>query len=384
MAFPASQIVNVTPRLAGAGMGTSNFGATLLLANESAMRNDAEEWPVNSHKEIISADDLLPYFEETAEAYLAAQMFFSVMPKPLTLKVWLRDDAPQEGDPDTPTEALAKAADATWFFWFDVTKDMRATTADLLTLQAWAGASSKFFAATTNDPDVLDSQVENDPVSEAKQAGVRYCFIEYHTDNAYAGLQTAALFARVNYSADNSTITAFGKRKPGLQALDLRTSEYMQLIEKGAVFYTQVEAGEAVDNGRVLNPYTTSAFGETIADVVDTEACVNAMIVSKYNYLMNATTKRPQTPAGQAGAIDAVAQVCEQFYRNGFLGPREYVDTETGETQIAEHGYVILTRPEDVYLLSDADRGQHKLYPITARLFRAGAAFEISTTIDIE
>src|SRR5690625_2266964 len=111
MAFPASQIVNVTPRLAGAGMGTSNFGATLLLANESAMRNDAEPWPVNSHKEIISADDLLPYFEETAEAYLAAQMFFSVMPKPLTLKVWLRDDEPQEGDPDTPTEALAKRSE---------------------------------------------------------------------------------------------------------------------------------------------------------------------------------------------------------------------------------------------------------------------------------
>src|SRR5690625_6130940 len=97
------------------------------------------------------------------------------------------------------------------------------------------------------------------------------------------------------------------------------------------------------------------------------------MIVSKYNYLMNATTKRPQTPAGQAAAIDAVAQVCEQFYRNGFLGPREDVDTEAGGTQIAEHGYVSLTRPEDVDVLSDADPGPHTLYPLAAGLGRARA-----------
>ena len=379
MPFDANQIINVTARLAGAGLGVTNFGAALLLASDADKKVGAAAFDVNTYKEITAADDLLDYFEDTSEAYAAAQMFFSVTPRPLSLKVWLWDSVN-----DTVVESLALAEDATWFFWFDVTATQRADTASLLAIQTWAGAASKCFAATSNEANILDSAVVIDSVSEMVEAGIRYSFIEYHPTNKYAGLQTAALFARVNYSADNSTITAFGKRKPGLEAMDIKHSEYAALIDKGAVFYTKVEAGGETDDGRLLNPYSTSSFGETIEDIVDTEAFVNAMTVALYTYLVNATTKRPQTPQGQQGAIDAVGHVCEQFYRNGFLGARQYTDSETGETKLADHGYVILTKAEDVFLLSDADRAAHKLYPISVRAFRAGATFEISTVIDVE
>ncbi len=379
MAYDVNNIISVIARVSGSGLGVSNFGAALLLVSDADLKVDALPWTVNTHKEFTEADDLLDYFEDTDEAYLAAQMWFSVTPKPLTLKCFLYDSAN-----DTVVESLAKAEDATWFFWFDVTANLRAATADYTAIQTWAGANSKMFAATETAANVLDSGVTNDKVSTMVGAGVRYSFCEHHPTNEYAGLQTAALYARVNYSGENTAITSFGKRKPGLEALDLKNSEYATLKTKGAVFYAKVEAGESIDNGRVINPFSCSSFGETIDDVVDTEAFVNAMAVAKYNYLMNATTKRPQTVRGQAGAIDAVAQICEQFYRNGFLGAREYVDQETGETKLAPHGYVILTKPEDIYNLSDADRAAHKLYPISVRAFKAGAAFEISTTIDVE
>ena len=378
MAYDANKIINVVGRIAGSGLGTSNFGIALLVASGADLKAGALPWTVNTHKEFSQADDLLDYFESTAEAYKAAQMYFSVTPKPLVLKVWLRANTVAIVD------ALAAAEDATWFFWFDVTTEARPDTAAYLAIQAWANSAAKFFAATTNEATVLNSGVSNDTVSQMVGAGARYAHIEDHDTNAYAGLQTAALFARVNYSADNSTITAFGKRKPGLTALDLSNSAYATLRTKKAVFYTKVEAGGSVDEGRVLNPFSTSSFGETIADVVDIEAMVNAMTVALYNYLNGTTTKRPQTPQGQAGAIQAVAEICEQFYRNGFLGAREYIDTQTGETAIAEHGYVILTKPHDIFLLSDADRDAHKLYPISARVFKAGAAFEISAIIDVE
>lgn len=379
MSYPANQIIDVTARISGAGLGVSNYGAALLLVSDADLKVGSAAWALNSVKEISEADELLEWFEDTSEAYAAATMWFSVTPRPTTLKLWLRD-----ATNDTAVEALALAADATWFFWFDVTANQRAAAADYLAIQTWAGSAGKGFATTCNDADVLDSGVSTDVVSQMVAAGVRYSFVEYHPTNKYAGLQTAALWARVNYSAENSAITGFGKRKPGLTALDLGTSEYATLKSKGAVFYTQVEAGESVDNGRLLNPFTTSSYGETIADVIDTEAFVNALQVAGYSYLMNATSKRDQGTHGQAGAIDAVAQACEQFYVNGFLGERAYEDEETGETKIAEHGYVITTKPEDIYKLSTADRAAHKLYPIRVRAFKAGAAFEIAVTLDVE
>lgn len=379
MAYDANLIANIVARISGGGLGLSNFGVLLLLANNSDLKAGASAWAVSTVKEFNNADELLDYFEDTAEAYIAAQMYFSVTPKPLSMKVWLRDSGN-----NTVVEELALAADRTWFFWFDVTANQRPNKADLVTIQTWAGSTKKMFAATSTDDEILQSGVSDDAVSQMVGAGVRHSFIEYHPTNEYAGLQTAALFARVNYSADNSVISAFGKRKPGLTAMDLSQSAYSQLKLKGAAFYTKVEAGESIDNGRLLNPLSCSVFKETIGDVVNSEACVNAMVVACSNYTMDATTFVPQTPRGQQGAIDAVAQVCEQFYRNGYLGAREYTDLVTGETLIAEHGYVITTKAEDVFLLSGSDRSDHKLYPIGVRLFKAGTAFEINVTLDIE
>lgn len=379
MAYDVSNIIQVAARIGAPGLGLSNFGQALLLANDTDKKGSALTWAANTFKEFNKADGLLDYFDTTAEAYKAATMYFSITPKPLSLKIWLRDSAN-----DTAVASLAKAADKTWFYWFDVTQSMRASVNDYVAIQSWAGANNKLFATTSASADILNSGLTNDAMSQMKSAGVRHSFLEYHPTNSYAGLQTAALYARVNYSAPNSVITAFGKKKPGLTAIDLGNSEYQSLKSKGAVFYTKVEAGGSIDDGRVINPFTTSSYGETIDDVVDTDAMINAMEVGLYSYLMSTPTKRPQTVRGQAGAIDAVAQVLEQYYSNGFLGPRQYTDEATGEQAIAEHGYVITTRPEDIYKLSDVDRAAHKLYPISVRAFRAGAAFEISVTVDVE
>jgi len=379
MTYPASNIIDIVARISPAGLGAANFGTALLLARSDQLKVGADPFPTDSFKVFSNPSELLDFFEESSEPYKAVNQYFQPTPKPREVKVWLRDEAG-----DTAVESLAKAMDATWFYWFTPTVADLPDSAAYLAIQSWAGANSKFFAATTTSADVLNAGLTTDPVSVMTAAGVRHSFIEYHDTNDYAGFQTAALFARVNYSAANSTITAFGKKKPGLTALDLSTTNYNTLETKKAVFYTKVEAGGQVDDGRVLKPFSTSSFGETIADIVDTDAAINSMLVANFNYLTNTTTKVPQTPPGQQGAIDAVGGVCEQYYTNGFLGAREYEDGETGETKIAEHGYVILTKPEDIFTISEADRAAKKLAPVRARIFRAGAAFEISVLLDVE
>jgi hypothetical protein len=149
------------------------------------------------------------------------------------------------------------------------------------------------------------------------------------------------------------------------------------------VFYTQVETGGQVDNGRVINSTTHSTYGEYIDDVFNLDGFVNALKVGVYNALANTTSKVPQTPRGQQVLIDAAAQVGEQFIQNGFLGDREYVDPDDGETKISR-GYEVLTKPEDIYDLSDANRAARKAAPIIMRIFRAGAIHAVDIQVDTE
>lgn len=378
MALNANQIIDITTRISAGGLGVSNFGVTMLFMNETEMKSGAASWTEGTHKEFAGPDEILDFVASNSEPHKAVSAYFSVVPRPRSIKVFLKDSAISN------TENLALAADKTWFYFFDTTVASRSLPAWMLTIQSWAQANGKMLATSEDSNQVIDSATSSDSISQMKNTGARYSFVGYHPTDNYIGLRIAALFSSVDYAGDNTVISAFGKRLPGLTPLDLNQSAYSTLNDKGAVYYTKIESGQSVDNGRLISPFTTSSYNESIFEVVALDALVDAMRANVYNYLMNTTTFIPQTPPGQQGAIDAVTQICEQFYRNGFLGARQYTDELTGETKTAEHGYVITTRPEDIFLLSDADRDAKKLYPIRARVFKAGAAFEASITLDVE
>jgi hypothetical protein len=153
--------------------------------------------------------------------------------------------------------------------------------------------------------------------------------------------------------------------------------------QKGAVFYTVVETGGEKDSGRIINSKTTSANGEYIDDVFNLDAFTNFMTVALYNALTKVPTKLRQTPAGQQVLIDAAAQVGEKFIGNGYLGERLYIDEETGEEKLSR-GYQILTKADDILLISDAERAARGAAPIVMRIFRAGAIHTVDLTANVE
>jgi len=213
--------------------------------------------------------------------------------------------------------------------------------------------------------------------------GSRRVFTEWHESDPYAAISLAAIFSRVLFSAANSTITGEFKKQPGVTAMNLALTAYNTLKTKKSVFYTQVETGGQVDDGRVINSITHSSYGEYIDDVFNLDAFVNALKVGIYNALARTTGKVPQTPRGQQVLIDAASQVGEQFILNGFLGEREYIDPDDGEEKVSR-GYEMLTRPEDIYNLSEADRAARKSAPIMMRIFRAGAIHAVDIQVDTE
>jgi hypothetical protein len=152
---------------------------------------------------------------------------------------------------------------------------------------------------------------------------------------------------------------------------------------KGAIFYTVVETGGEKDMGRIINSKTTSSFGEYIDDVFNLDAFVNFERVSLYNALTKVPTKLRQTPSGQQVLINAACQTGEKFIDNAYLGERLFTDDETGEEKLSR-GYEMLTKAEEILLLSDAERADRDSAPIRMRIFRAGAIHAVDLTANVE
>lgn len=376
MAYPAESIINIVTQINSAGLGTSNFGAGMVFADFDSS-SDAT-FIEGTYRDYGSTSQIANDFDVASDPYKAGEAWFSAVPKPKTLRIYLRTEE------DTPVESFNDAINkGIWFFWYDFETSIRAVDADVLALGAAGDAAGKFFAYTTNQSTVRDPAVTTDIVSKAVTQGSRLMFLASHATELYAGFEIAAVFSRVNFNAANSTITGEYKKLPGIDAESLTPTAYGAMKAKGAVFYTVVETGGERDNGRIINSKTTSTYGEYIDDVFNLEAFKNFMTIALYNALTKTPTKLRQTPAGQQILIDAAAQVGEKFIGNGYLGERLYTDDETGEEKLSR-GYEILTKAEDIYLISDAERAARGAAPIRIRIFRAGAIHTVDLTANVE
>ncbi|MCQ1989651.1 DUF3383 domain-containing protein [Pseudomonas sp. Eb3] len=376
MPYPAENIINIVTNIRAAGLGTANFGAGMVFADFDSS-SDAT-FAEGTYRDYGGASAVAANFNIASDVYLAALAWFSAVPKPKSLRIYLRQEN------DSPVESLNDAVNKRiWFYWYEFETTIRANDADVLALIAAGDASGKYYAGTTNQAAVRDPSLATDIVSKAKLQGSRRAFLLSHATAPYAGFELGAVFSRVNFNAANSTITGEFKKLPGITAEDLTQTAYSAMKEKGAPFYTIVETGGQVDSGRVINSKSTSSFGEYIDDVFNLDGFVNALTVNLYNALANIPTKLKQTPDGQQVLIDAAAQVGQRFIDNGYLGARQYTSDETGE-EVLSDGYEILSKADDILDLTDAEHSERLAAPIIMRLFRAGAIHAVDVTVNVD
>ena len=375
MPYPAENIINIVTNIRAAGLGTANFGAGMVFADFDSS-TDAT-FAEGSYRDYGGASAVAADFSIASDPYLAALAWFSAVPKPRSLRIYLRQED------DTPVESLNDAVNKRiWFYWYEFETTIRANDADVLALIAAGDAAGKFFAGTTNQSSVRDPSLATDIASKAKLQGSRRAFLLSHATAPYAGFELGAVFSRVNFNAANSTITGEFKKLPGIVAEDLTNTAYSAMKEKGAPFYTVVETGGQVDAGRVINSKSTSSYGEFIDDVFNLDGFVNTLTVNVYNALANAK-KLGQTPDGQQVLIDAASQVGQRYIDNGYLGPRTYTDDETGEEKLSD-GWLMLSKADDILSILDAERSGRFSAPIRMRVFRAGAIHAVDITVDVE
>ncbi|BAN16836.1 tail sheath [Edwardsiella phage PEi21] len=379
MSYPASQIIPINVRISPAGLGTANFASTTLFAPQTEATSSVGFSP-DTYRDYYDIKDVATDFKTTTETYKAASKWLGGTPASRQLRIYLRATT----DTDWPT-TLNKVANKYWWYLTFVTATVYAAKSDVQAIAEWCESANVMFIncqTGQNCTDIRDPSKSDDIASLLTTAGYRHTYTACHATDAYSGIYLAKWFAAVNYSADNSTITGEFKKSPGLAAESLTATEYNAMIAKKACFYTLIDLQGSSDVGRWKNTVTHSTYGEEIANVVDLDAMVNALTVALYNTVSNQPTKLKQTPVGQAMLIGATRNVGEQYVRNGYLGPRNYLDPDDGQEKYTA-GYEILTKPEDILNLSDADRNAHKSAPIRMRLFRSGSIWVVEVDVDV-
>lgn len=377
MSYPIENIIPINVRITPAGLNTANFASAMLFAKNADLPVGFTE---NTKRVYFNVKSLAQDFATTTETYKAGAKWLGSTPAVQSLTVWGTDDTDA-----SVTATLTKAFDANWWYWTFFTADVLASEASVLAIAQFCENNNIMFVndqTGTAATAIRNPALTTDIASKLNVLGYRHVFTPTHATDAYAGFALAKHFAVVNYSADNSTITGEFKKSPGVAAEDLTDTAYSSMQTKKAPFYSLLDLQGSTDAGRWLNTWTHSTYGEFIDDVVNLDAFINSLRVGLYNALANQPTKLAQTPVGQAVLLGAAKRVCEQYVRNNYLGPRNYINPDSGLEDYTA-GYEILTQPEDILDLSDADRAQRKSAPIRIRVFKAGAIHIADVTVDV-
>ena len=383
MSLSPTQFIDVNVAIKAGGLSTANFGSAMLFVPASDLKEDQTTgFPVDTFRTFSDIQGVAEVFKDDSETYEVASIWLGGTPTVKDLMIFVRN--PEDSSWAT---TLDKARNLKWWYFTLATKPTFESATDVKQIAAWCEANASFFPnCQTGESavNIRNETIDTDIATVLTTLGHRHVATGSHADDAYSLIYLMKHFARVNYSADNSTITGEFKKSPGLAAEDLKASEYaaMNSDKKKCAYYTAVELQGSTDSGRWKNTWTHSTYGEWIDDVINLDAFTNAVTVAVYNCIANQTKKLPQTPVGQAMIIAAVRQVCEQYISNGYLGERTYIDPDDAEEKTSR-GYEIMTKAEDILSISDSDRNKRLCAPVRLRVFRAGAIHAVSINVDV-
>lgn len=366
-------------------MITTESGQPLVVETAGVSTRAADDFAIDTFRDYSSATEVGEDFPTTSDIYMIATRYFAQIPRPKTLSVWMTNP-----DDANLIETINKANEAAWRYNYFFKKSLL-TDSILLQLSDWSDTTDHPVWYTDTAETAID-QNSTDILSRLAAKGGRHMFAGWRTQESvdadpsqvYSMVQVAATFAKFRPTGLNTAITAEYQVLPGIDGDELKDSHYKALKAKKAVFFTPVELAGEKDSCRVINSVSMSAYGEFIDDVVNLDILKNHLQVDGYNHIANVGTKRPLTPKGYAGLLNVLSNTLKRFYDNGVLGEGSYTDEETGETKIAEFGFVIKSKAEDVLELTSAQRKRRE-YPqikILVILARAGHVAELNITVE--
>lgn len=273
--------------------------------------------------------------------------------------------------------AAIQAMDQLNSAWYGVTF---APTATVTSSQYLACAAfvegddvTRMLGISTQDQGSISSLVSNDIGSLIMAAGYNQTFVHYSSTTLFVAASMFGRMFSVDFSAQNTTITLMYKQEPGVTPENLTDTEANALQSKNINVYA------SYDNGTQIIQYGTVGSGDFIDQVWGLDWFQNAIQTAVFNLLYTATTKIPQTDAGQNQLLNSCSAVCGNTpggaVYNGLAGPGTWNSTTVfGSLQTGQYlplGYYIFSASVDTQ--SESDRAARIAPPIQIALKLAGA-----------
>lgn len=393
MAYSVDNIIPINVILTASGLGYADFTTAFVFADTTDLVPGVRKakagdvvFPVDTFRDYSGTTELGADFLTDSEIYQIATRYFAQIPRPSSLTVWMKNPE------DAGLIATVNKADETAWRYNYFFKKADFTPENLLLLSDWSDTNNHPIWYTDTGLPALDQNVSDDVLSQLAKKGNRHLFAGWRSPDAVAldatqahsMAQVAATFAKFRPNGLNTAITAEYQVLPGIDGDELKSSQYRALKDKKTVFFTPIELAGQKDTCRVINSVSMSSYGEFIDDVINIDVLKNHLQVDGYNYIANSGTKRPLTPKGYTGLLNVLTETLKRFYNNGVLGEGAYTDEETGNEKVAEFGFVILSRAEDVLKLTREQRKRREYPPtkILVILARAGHVAELNVTVE--
>ena len=260
------------------------------------------------------------------------------------------------------------------FYGFGFTREVR-DSSDVIDAASFAVANKKKFATVTNDVDSYDSGTTNDILSQLRDGSYKTlaAYSSYPTE--YVDFAALGRLLTTNFDSVDSAMTLNTKDLAGVTVEKLNSSQRSVLNSKN---------GNAVYNFGGAARYSSGILSDgTFADEKHNLDWFEAEIETvMFNYLSNATTKRPYTSKGIAGGIAQLASVCERAFTSGILGAGEF-STQNNEKIQLERGYQV--NALSVTSVSQADKDARIYRGYTIYVLLAGAIHSLkSITINVQ
>ena len=287
---------------------------------------------------------------------------------------------------ESPVQCV-EALDALSSVWYGLTF---ASTAAITTSQQLAvcafiegDAVTRMYGINTQDPGSISSLVSNDIGSLIQSAGYNQSFAHYSSTSLFPAASMFGRMFSVDFNAQNSTIELMYKQMPGVSPENLTNTQANALQAKNINVYV------GYDNGTQIIQYGTVANGNFIDEVWGLDWFQNAIQTAVFNLLYTATTKIPQTDAGQNQLLNSCSAVCGNqpggAVWNGLAGPGTWNSSSIfGSLQTGQYlplGYYIFS--PSVESQSESARAARQAPPIQIALKLAGAFQEADVLVTV-
>lgn len=367
--LPLNRVTNATVTLSARAAQGRNFGSMLLLGNSSVI-SAAERLRLYSDPDDIGDD-----FGVDSEEYKAAVIWFSQSPRPTQVYIGRWVDTVVEGETDA-AESLLEAVNALMDYnsWYGLhmalPEDSYPADTDIIPISAAieAATTSRIFAVTSDEADIMASAVDTDLASKLKAAKYSRTYIQYSSTSRYAALSAFARAFTVNFTGSNTTITLKFKQLPGVTYETIGTSQANTLESKNCNVYVYYENDTAIlEQGVMCN-------GDFFDERHGLDWLQNAVQTADYNTLYTSTTKIPQTDAGTTTRIANIEKVLDAAEKNGLFAAGVWTGGPMGQLSTGDtltKGYYTWADTVDNQL--QADREARKGVPIQVAAKLAGA-----------